>query len=67
MITWETQLSPVEIREVACFVQILQGTTPAKPKEPQGDLYVPADTTNMKSDTLKQALAAPSAVSDKSN
>jgi cytochrome c oxidase cbb3-type subunit 3 len=41
MITWQTQLKPSEIRDVACYIQTLVGTKPAKPKEPQGTLYEP--------------------------
>lgn len=39
MISWKDQLSPQEMQEVASFVLSLQGTTPANPKEPQGDKY----------------------------
>jgi cytochrome c oxidase cbb3-type subunit 3 len=43
MISWQSQLSPEDIRDVASFILVkLQGTTPANPKEPQGELYVPA-------------------------
>jgi len=41
MITWQTQLTPTYIRDVACYIKTLAGTTPAKPKEPQGTLFVP--------------------------
>jgi cytochrome c oxidase cbb3-type subunit 3 len=39
MISWKDQLSPQEMQEVASFVLSLQGTTPANPKEAQGDKY----------------------------
>ncbi len=55
MITWQTQLSPVEIRDVACFVYTLEGTKPAKPKEPQGELYVRKKDIPVKSDSLSKA------------
>ncbi|WP_035899825.1 cbb3-type cytochrome c oxidase N-terminal domain-containing protein [Leeuwenhoekiella sp. MAR_2009_132] len=44
MIAWKTDLKPAEIAQVASYVLSLQGTTPAEPKEPQGDLWedVPA-------------------------
>ena len=74
MITWQTQLSPVQIKDVACYVKTLEGTTPAKPKEPQGELYVPvdttsvkADTTGLKTDTLKQASVSSPEEAEKSN
>ncbi|UOB18911.1 cbb3-type cytochrome c oxidase N-terminal domain-containing protein [Abyssalbus ytuae] len=40
MIAWKQSLKPSEIAQVASFVLSLQGTTPANPKEPQGDLWV---------------------------
>ena len=42
MLSWETQLGPADIQKVASFVLSLQGTTPADPKAPQGELYVEA-------------------------
>lgn len=39
MISWKTQLSPDEIVDVSAFVKSLRGTTPANPKEPQGEKY----------------------------
>lgn len=39
MISWQSQLNPVEIRDVASYILSLQGTEPANPKAPQGDLY----------------------------
>ncbi|MBW2962074.1 cbb3-type cytochrome c oxidase N-terminal domain-containing protein [Mesonia aestuariivivens] len=40
MVAWEGTLKPVERAQVASYVISLQGTTPAEPKEPQGDLWV---------------------------
>jgi cytochrome c oxidase cbb3-type subunit 3 len=53
MIPWKDQLNPSQMQKVASFVLSMQGTTPANPKEAQGELYVPeieeaaaeADTT----------------------
>ena len=39
MVPWEDQLSPVEIQQVASYILTLQGTDPAAPKAPQGELY----------------------------
>lgn len=39
MISWEKQLSPTDIQKVASFVVSLHGTTPATPKEAQGEPY----------------------------
>ena len=40
MIAWKSTLKPTEIQQVASYVLSLQGTTPANPKEPQGDVWV---------------------------
>ncbi len=45
MVTWQQTLSPKQIQEVASYVISLKGSNPVNPKPPQGDLYVPADTT----------------------
>ncbi|CAM1374149.1 cbb3-type cytochrome c oxidase N-terminal domain-containing protein [Tenacibaculum xiamenense] len=39
MVAWEKTLKPADVHKVASYVVSLQGTTPAKAKEPQGDLY----------------------------
>jgi len=38
MISWESQLPPVQIQQVASFILSLQGTNPPNPKEPQGEI-----------------------------
>lgn len=40
MIAWKTQLKPSEIAQVSSYILSLQGTTPAKPKAAEGDLWV---------------------------
>lgn len=40
MIPWKTQLSPLEIAQVASYVITLEGTNPPDGKEPEGDLWV---------------------------
>jgi cytochrome c oxidase cbb3-type subunit 3 len=47
MISWEAQLSPTDMRDVASYILTFQGTTPANPKEPQGELYIPQDSTGV--------------------
>ncbi|HLF35448.1 MAG TPA: cbb3-type cytochrome c oxidase N-terminal domain-containing protein [Cyclobacteriaceae bacterium] len=54
MISWQTQLRPAEIRDVSCFIETLKGTVPAKPKEPQGDLYTPEPSSA--EDTAQQVM-----------
>ncbi len=39
MIPWKASLKPSEIQEVASYVLSLQGTTPANPKPPQGEIW----------------------------
>lgn len=40
MISWKDMLSPAQMQDVASYVKSLVGTTPANPKEPQGQLYI---------------------------
>jgi len=39
MIAWQTQLNPNQMQEVASYIMSLQGTTPAAPKEPEGEIW----------------------------
>lgn len=39
MIAWKQTLRPREIQQVASYVLSLQGTTPANPKEPEGEVW----------------------------
>ncbi len=38
MVAWKSSLSPEQRQQVASYVISLQGTTPANPKAPQGDI-----------------------------
>lgn len=38
MIAWKQILKPVEMAQVASYVLTFQGTTPEKPKDPEGDI-----------------------------
>ncbi|MEJ2584637.1 MAG: cbb3-type cytochrome c oxidase N-terminal domain-containing protein [Robiginitalea sp.] len=40
MVSWKTNLKPGEIAQVASYVLSLHGTTPANPKDPEGDLWI---------------------------
>ena len=40
MIAWKQQLKPLQIAQVSSYVLTLQGTTPANPKAPEGDVWV---------------------------
>ena len=39
MISWETQLSPKKMQQVASYIYMMEGSTPANPKDPQGELF----------------------------
>jgi len=39
MISWQSQLDPVTMQEVASYVLTLRGTNPPNQKAPEGDLY----------------------------
>jgi len=39
MVPWGSVMSPEAIRNVSSYVLTLQGTNPANPKKPEGDLY----------------------------
>jgi len=58
MISWESQLRPVQMAQVSSYIKTLEGTTPANPKEPQGDFYkpegAPADTTQTESPDIEE-------------
>lgn len=57
MISWKAQLSPNQIQRVVSFIMTLQGSNPPGAKEPQGELYNPAEgatqTTGVGADSLK--------------
>jgi len=40
MISWKQQLRPAEMAQVASYLLTFQGTTPANPKAPEGDIWV---------------------------
>lgn len=54
MKSWQQELSPVLMAQVASFVKSLGGTTPMKPKAPDGEWVAAAHSTNAPSDTLKK-------------
>jgi cytochrome c oxidase cbb3-type subunit 3 len=46
MIAWKQSLKPSEIAQVSSYVLQFQGTTPAKPKEAEGDIWLETVETN---------------------
>ncbi|MER3375205.1 MAG: cbb3-type cytochrome c oxidase N-terminal domain-containing protein [Allomuricauda sp.] len=59
MVAWKQSLKPVEIAQVASYVITLGGTTPANPKEPEGEIWVdpnaPEDSNGTESETEETA------------
>lgn len=58
MISWESQLSPTDMRDVASYIKVkLHGSQPANPKEPQGEFYDPSteEQPPAESDTTQTA------------
>lgn len=57
MIAWKAQLKPLEIAQVASYVLTFQGTTPANPKAPEGDIIVDhtAEALEAATDTTETA------------
>lgn len=51
MKSWKDDYSPMQIAQISSFVKSLQGTKPAKAKEPQGTIYT--DTGSSGSDSTK--------------
>ncbi|PKV48301.1 cytochrome c oxidase cbb3-type subunit 3 [Aquimarina sp. MAR_2010_214] len=43
MVAWKQTLKPVEMAQVASYIITLGGTTPAEPKEPQGEVWTDPD------------------------
>ncbi len=44
MISWQRQLTEADMMAVSAYVGTLQGTTPAKSKEPQGDRFIRSES-----------------------
>ena len=40
MIAWQTQLSPVQMQQVASYIMTLEGTNPPNAKAPEGEEYI---------------------------
>ncbi|GLR17185.1 cbb3-type cytochrome c oxidase N-terminal domain-containing protein [Portibacter lacus] len=45
MIAWASQLKPTTMQNVASYIQSLKGTNPPNPKDKEGELYVPEEST----------------------
>lgn len=40
MISWESQIQPLEMQQIASFIYSLKGSKPANAKAPQGTIYI---------------------------
>ncbi len=54
MISWQTKLKPGEMQSVASYIKTLVGTTPANPKDPQGELYEAEASTDSNSEEINE-------------
>ncbi|ETN95078.1 cbb3-type cytochrome c oxidase N-terminal domain-containing protein [Zhouia amylolytica] len=43
MVAWKQSLKPSEVAQVASYVLSLEGTTPANPKAPEGEIWTPEE------------------------
>ena len=53
MISWKQQLKPVEMAQVGSYLLTFQGTTPAKPKVAEGDIWVDENVKRIKNLQLR--------------
>lgn len=53
MISWKQSFKPSELAQVASYVLSLQGTTPANPKDPEGDIWVDESEVLIETATIK--------------
>lgn len=51
MIAWKQTLKPAEMAQVASYIITLGGTTPAEPKEAQGEIWVDPDASEKETPT----------------
>ncbi|MCE7054838.1 c-type cytochrome [Algoriphagus sp. AGSA1] len=56
MVPWEDQLNPQQIQAVSSYILSLQGTTPAAPKAPQGELYESKENSDLPDESISPAV-----------
>jgi cytochrome c oxidase cbb3-type subunit 3 len=49
MISWKSELKPLEMAQVGSYLLTFQGTTPAEPKDPEGDIWVDPEAPQIES------------------
>ncbi|MEO1484758.1 MAG: cbb3-type cytochrome c oxidase N-terminal domain-containing protein [Bacteroidota bacterium] len=52
MVAWKQSLKPAEMAQVASYVLTLVGTTPASPKEPEGEIWIDPDAEPTSKETM---------------
>ncbi|MCK6603889.1 MAG: c-type cytochrome [Ignavibacteriaceae bacterium] len=55
MLAWKSQLTSKQIQDVSSYVLSLQGTKPANPKAPQGEIWVDPAKAQAKADSTKKS------------
>ena len=50
MVAWKASLKPLEIAQVSSYLLQFQGTTPANPKDPEGEIWVDENAEESSSD-----------------
>lgn len=56
MISWETQLSPKKMQQVASYIYMMEGTSPANPKEPQGEIFTRAKQADQGDEAIDEGV-----------
>ena len=51
MVAWKTTLKPLEMAQVSSYLLTFQGTTPANPKAPEGDVWVDENAPKQEEET----------------
>ena len=51
MVPWKNDLKPLEMAQVASYLLTFQGTTPAEPKEAEGDVWIDPDAPQIEAST----------------
>lgn len=51
MVPWKNDLKPLEMAQVASYLLTFQGTTPAEPKEAEGDIWIDPDAPQIEAST----------------
>lgn len=64
MISWESQLSPKKMQQVASYIYMMEGTTPANPKDAQGDLF---ERESEEEAIMEESVDDPNAVDDEAD